>query len=140
MSAQPPPVNIPMGLQRDNETRGFFERLTKSLYLVWNKQQKHNLGQFLDLTVASGVITVTSPLHQVIGEGGAADDVDTINGGVEGDEIVLRAQDSAVTITFMDGTGNLALSGNFAADHNSDLLTLVFDGTNWLEKSRSNNA
>lgn len=136
----PPPVLVPNSLQRDLETKAFWGKLTKSLYSVWNKQQKHNLGPFIDLTVASGVVTAFAPLHQIIGQGGLQDDVDTILGGVEGDEITLRAKDSLVQITFKDGTGNLALSGDFVADHNSDLLTLIFDGTNWLEKCRSSNA
>ena len=135
----PPPVLIPSSLQKRNEERAFWCKLTHSIYAMWNKQQKHNLGPFIDLTVASGVITVIAPLHEIIGQGGVADDVDTINGGVEGDEITLRADDSSVTITFKDGTGNLALAGDFAADHKNDLITLVFDGTNWLEKCRSNN-
>jgi hypothetical protein len=40
--------------------------------------------------------------------------------------------------TVTDNDGALNLAGNFAADAN-DTLTLIYDGTNWLEVSRSAN-
>lgn len=139
--SNPPPVDVPVSLKKGPEQTGFFESLVRAVYLIWEKQRGVvNRGEFLDLTISSGAVTITSSLHQLIGEGGVADDLDTINGGIEGDELIIRAKDSAVTITAKDGTGNLALTSDFAMDHNQDVLELIFDGTNWLERSRSSNA
>ena|SRR3990167_4723855 len=134
----PPPVRVPRKLQEDPESRTFFDQLTKALYIVWSNQRQVNHGPFLELTVASGAITIDQGyLFSIIGEGVAADDLATISGGVEGREITLTA--NADTITFKDGTGNLLLAGDFAADA-TNTITLVFNGSNWLEKSRSSNA
>ena len=67
-------------------------------------------------------------------------DLDTINGGVvAGQIIVLKAENTARSIVAKDGTGNLKLSGDFTMDNTEDTLMLVYDGSNWLEVTRSNN-
>lgn len=92
------------------------------------------------LTIASGAITKTKSIHTVDTEAAAAtDDLDTINGGADGDLLVLRAANSARTVVCKDGTGNLKLAGDFSLDNTEDTITLLFDGTNWHELSRSDN-
>jgi hypothetical protein len=93
------------------------------------------------LTVASGAITVTRGYHTVAGEGGVADDLATINGGVDGMTLVLRAVDSAVTITVKDGTGNIQGPGDVSLDNAQDTVTLIYDAalTAWLVTAVSNN-
>jgi hypothetical protein len=93
------------------------------------------------LTIASGAVTATRSFHLIAGEGGSADDLETINGGNDGQILVLRASDDAVTIT-VKSTGNVVTSGSdMVLDNANDTITLMYDSnlTKWLELSRSNN-
>lgn len=99
-----------------------------------------NHGSPTELTISAGVITATGSFHTVDTEADAAtDDLDTINGGSEGDRLILMAANSARTIVLKDGTGNLALNADFPLDNGQDTLELVYAGTLWRELSRSNN-
>ena len=98
-----------------------------------------NLGAPTILTIAGGIVTRVRSNHRLAGQGGAADDLDTINGGVEGDLLILRASNSAVTITLKDGTGNIRMPADMTLDHADDVELLYFDGTNWLEITGSSN-
>ena len=92
-------------------------------------------------TVASGAITVTRSFATVAGEGGASDDLDTINGGVEGDWLLLRRVSGGTTLTVKDGTGNLRLAGDCVMNATEDMLLLFCIGSSlWAEVARSNNA
>jgi hypothetical protein len=97
-----------------------------------------NLGGEPILTISAGAVTATKSRHIIAAETGTADDLATINGGSDGDLLILQA-DTGDTITFKDGTGNILLAGDFVASGLSSTLTLVFAGTNWLEISRSAN-
>ena len=108
-------------------------------YLGQANGGKFNLGASSALTIATGAVTITGSRHTLTGEGGAADDLATINGGADGDYLVLRAESESVTITAKDGTGNMKLAGDFAMTSKDDTLTLMFDGTSWLELDRSDN-
>lgn len=93
------------------------------------------------LTIASGVITATNSFHEVDTEAAAAsDNLDTINGAVDGNLLIITNVNAARTITARDGIGNLRLQGNFAFTDNDDRLTLLARSGNWYEISRSNNA
>lgn len=97
-------------------------------------------GGFSDLTIASGVVTVTSSLHGIDTEASAStDDLNTINGGTLGQLLVVKATSGARTVVMKDGTGNLALAGDFSLDNVDDIMTLIYIGTEWREISRSNN-
>ena len=99
-----------------------------------------NLTDSTELTISAGEITKTKSYHEIDTESDAAtDDLDTINGGSEGDVLVLRSTNSARTVVIMDGTGNLETNGDFSLANVNDTITLIFDGTNWLEQSRSDN-
>jgi hypothetical protein len=99
-----------------------------------------NLGATTELTIASGVITITRSYHRIDTESdGASDDLDTISGGITGDTLVLRAENDARTVVVKDGTGNIQTAGDCTLDNVQDTITLIFDGTNWLETARSNN-
>lgn len=92
-------------------------------------------------TVASGAITATKSFHKLGGEGGVADDLDTINGGSDGDILVLMTLSSSVNITAKDGTGNLRLAGgDFIMTTSQDTLVLIYSSGAWFELSRSDNA
>ena len=93
-----------------------------------------NLSNNSSVTGAS--ITCNRSVHILTD---AAIAVDTISaaGHTAGDWLVLLA--SGATPTINDGTGNIRLVANFVFTGDNDTLTLIFDGTNWLEISRSIN-
>lgn len=93
-------------------------------------------------TVASGAITVTGSFALVAGEGGASDDLVTINGGTLGDHLFIRRTSAATTLTVKDTTGNIILAGDFAMNTTNDMLHLMYIdiGGYWAEISRSDNS
>jgi len=91
------------------------------------------LGGQLSLTISGGAITIepnfAAPVLFVslFGEGGAADDLDNINGGRVGQIVILRAGSDTVTIT-VRGVGNLYTNGpaaSFALDSFADTIAFV---------------
>jgi hypothetical protein len=98
-----------------------------------------NLSADALLTVATGAVTQTTSYHSIAGEGAAADDLVTINGGTEGDVLFIRASSDTVTITVKDGTGNIQCGGDRVLDNLQDTMQLLYDGTNWLEVSFADN-
>jgi hypothetical protein len=94
-------------------------------------------------TIASDEITITFGGYFAIDteSGGGTDDLSTINGGsYDGQTIILRAASNLRTVVCKDGGGNLRLAGSdFSLDHMQDRLSLMYDGTNWCELSRSDN-
>jgi carbonic anhydrase/acetyltransferase-like protein (isoleucine patch superfamily) len=101
---------------------------------------KTSTGDNSELTIASNTITVTGGFHKVDTEGDAAtDDLDTVNGGIIGQVLVLRSDDNTRDTTLTDGTGNLRLNGNFTLSNVTDTITLIYTGSVWLEVSRSDN-
>jgi len=92
----------------------------------------------------AGAITVTRNYHRVrTFEGLSTDDLVTINGGVDGMFLVLKAEDDAMTIVLKNGTGNMVLAGgDFSLDDINNTIMLVYDGpaTTWYEVSRSSNS
>lgn len=101
------------------------------------------LGSGSNLTIASGSVTPTQGFHDIDTEGAAAsDDLDTIvNTGIDtGSLLLLRAVSSSRTVVLKDGTGNLALAGNFSLTDRDDTILLVRTSTGWSEVSRSDNA
>ena len=62
-----------------------------------------------ELTIVSGEITVTGANHIVDTEGDAAsDDLDTINGGIDGSVLTIAPANDARTVVVKHGTGNIA--------------------------------
>lgn len=108
------------------------ERITSSGFL--------NIPSSGDLTINAGVITATGSAHRVDTQGGAAtDDLDTINGGSDGDILILQTVSSARDVTVKDATGNLRLAGDFVMTNVNDRLMLRLSGSNWVELCRSDN-
>lgn len=99
------------------------------------------LGSGSELTISGGAVTVTQGFHTIDTESDAAtDDLDTINGAQAGQLLVLKSAADARDPTLKDGTGNLRLAGDFTLTTTDDSITLIYDGTNWCELSRSDNA
>ena len=99
-----------------------------------------NLGIPTELTIAAGVITVTQTPHTVdTQDDDPTDNLVTINGGIEGDIIILSAESGGRTVVLKDDTGNLRLAGDFSLDALNDNITLRFNGTSWVQLAKSNN-
>ena len=83
-----------------------------------------------NLTIASGEITVFHGNHRVDTEAGAAtDNLDTINGGVDGQILTIRMINTARDIVVRHGVGNIQLIGstNKTLDVQQNRLTLIYD-------------
>ena len=79
----------------------------------WELQQRgQHFGAATELTIASGVITVTKGQHTVTVQSGSTDNLDTINGLVANQVLLLRPTDGAKTIVVKPGTGNVLCRGN----------------------------
>jgi hypothetical protein len=91
-------------------------------------------------TIASGVITAYLDWHTVDTESAAAsDDLDTIDGGVDGSVLTLRAANSSRDVVMKDGTGNMKLNGDFTLNNVEDTITIRSMAGTWYELSRSDN-
>lgn len=93
-------------------------------------------------TISGGAVTYTGAYMVIDTEGGAAtDDLDTINGGSDGDILILKQTDSARDINIVgNGSGNILLRYNdtVTLNFNSvDAIILIYNGTAWCEASRS---
>lgn len=99
-----------------------------------------NIPSSGELTIAGGVVTATGSRHTIDTQGDAAtDDLDTINGGTEGDILILSSANAGRDPTLKDGTGNLILAGDFTLTAITDTITLVRYAATWVELSRSDN-
>jgi len=101
---------------------------------------KVNLGPAAPLGIVGGSVTITGSFHQVDTEAlSGTDNLDNILGGAEGDLLILRATDDGRTVVVRDNQGNCRLGSNCSLNHSSDSLTLLFNGSVWIELARSNN-
>lgn len=103
------------------------------------------VGTATQLTVSSGAITPIQSHHRVGGEGGVADNLDTITATYfdEGDILILRgptAGNHAVTIRTGVG-GNINCAANRALDKLNDIwVGLYTEDSTWNEIAYANNA
>lgn len=98
-----------------------------------------------NFTISSGAISIEGKRIFVGTESGAAaDNLDTINNGSDGDVIILRTiVDTSRVVTVRDGVGNIRLAGgaNCVLTNRRDCLTLEYNDADseWWEVSRSIN-
>jgi hypothetical protein len=95
-------------------------------------------------TISGGAITASASYIALAGET-ASDDLDTINGGVDGALVTIINGPGAGTLTIKHNTGNLRLAGgaDFAMNSRVDTITLIYRAggiVGWLEVARSNNS
>lgn len=129
----------------NNEGSGVFRTNNNDSQLYVDLKLADQSFTLNTLTIASGAITL--PTRQAVGfyyvdtEGSAAtDDLNTLNGGATyGQIVILSAISSARTVVVKDGTGNMQLAGDFSMDNSEDKITLVWNGGQWFELSRSDN-
>ena len=101
-----------------------------------------DIGHYETLTIATGVIRVTKSGQKRVDTQSAAatDDLDTINGGIDGRIITLRGVSSARDVTVKTGTGNITLvGGDFIMETLNHRITLMYDAIQsvWVEVARS---
>ena len=95
--------------------------------------------------IAAGVLDVERSFIQVVGEGGVADTIDTINynGGVppDGMELTIIAGSSSQNITISNNTGNIRCGANRTLVSNADTAVLKYrlSTSTWSLLSFSNN-
>lgn len=97
---------------------------------------KVNIGleAAVELTIASGVVTKSCAHHKIDTQGDAAsDDLDTINGGAEGEVILIRPVSGDRTVTIKHGTGNIwnMAQTDVVLDDADDYALLVYSGSKW---------
>ncbi len=93
-------------------------------------------GAAEEATVSGGAITVEGgKWYKLSPESGTSDDVDTINGLSEGQEVMLSVKDSGDTIVLKDGVDNLDLGGNITLNNPRERARLQHDGTGIVEAS-----
>lgn len=100
-----------------------------------NELKKLIFKNTTELTIATGVITVTQSSHSVDTEGDAAsDDLDTINGGEAGQLLILTTTDSTRDVVLKHGTGNLLISGgNHTMSEAYAPVILIYLGNYWMK-------
>lgn len=108
---------------------------------TWQVGAMHRLALHTatELTIAAGVITVTKSSHSVdTQDDDAADDLNTINGGIDGQILVLRQEDNARNVTVKDAADNIQLNGDCLFGTTTRKLWLYYDGneTTWIEIHR----
>ena len=106
-----------------------------------------NLGGFagkdwVELTIAAGVITPTQMFHKVDTEADAAtDDLDTITATAGERRIIVLAQETGLrSVTIKSAVGNIATTDaqDFKLVGNNKFIVLVqYDDTSWRELTRS---
>jgi len=94
-------------------------------------------GTAESVTISGGIITVLPGCwYKIDTEGAAAsDDLDTINGLSEGEQVMLSAANATRTVVLKNGTGNLSIREDISLDDTVDRAILMHDGTNLVEAS-----
>jgi hypothetical protein len=76
--------------------------------------------------------------YSIAVESGSADNLATITGGVSGDRLAISPSSDGVTITVNDSRNIKDLTGNECVLNSAaDTLSLVIDGTDWMEIGRN---
>ena len=89
-----------------------------------------------ELTIASGVITITHSYHQIDTESDASsDNLNTINGGTDGQILILRTSSNSRDVVVKNDDGNIIISDG--DDHtlgtSNSIIVLLKNGNNWYE-------
>ena len=89
-----------------------------------------SLGDSVELTIATGAVTKTKSYHTIDTESDAAtDDLDTINGGSDGDVIYIQAAHADRTIVLKDETGNIHVGTDVTLNDTHKVICLIYNAT-----------
>lgn len=87
-----------------------------------------------ELMIVDGAITKTQSFLVVDTQDGASsDDLDTINGGSEGDITYICVYDAARVVTVKNGTGNIVLARDLILDSLDLILPLMYRNSKWQQ-------
>lgn len=92
------------------------------------------------LIIVNGAITRTQKRHKVDTEDGAStDDLDTIGGGADGEELILRIAVSGRTVVLKEGTGDIDMASDFSMSTTRHVMHLWYNGDDakWQEIARN---
>lgn len=92
------------------------------------------------LTISVGAITRTQRRHIVDTEAQAStDDLDTINGFADGEELILRIANATRTVVVKSSGGNIDMAADFTMNTLRHVLHLHYnaDALKWHEIARS---
>lgn len=120
-------VNSPLG-QLDSGITNFRDGVNSFVQL--------SVGTDTTLTISSGAITITRSRHMVDTEAAvASDDLTDINGGAEGDLLILSIVNSARVVVVKHNSAKIFLASqtDFSFSDTRQMLLLVHDGTRWCE-------
>lgn len=101
-----------------------------------------NIGSaFSTKTISSGAVTAESSCHRIAPESGTSDTLSTINGGTQGDILVIMSNSSVNTLTVAHASGNIYLDGavDVILDSSRDKITLIKFGSEWQQIGASSN-
>lgn len=101
-----------------------------------NSFNQVSVGTDTTLTIAAGVITITKTRHIVDTEAATAtDDLTDINGGVEGDWLLLQSVNAARVVVVKYNTAKIYLSqgADVSLTDPKQVLSLLHDGTRWCQ-------
>ncbi len=94
---------------------------------------KINFGPQVNIDVSSNTITITNSFHFVTNTGpSGTQNIDTILGGEEGDFVIFEGD----KVRFRNNQDNIRLKSNYVLK-NEKTLTLVYNGTTWIEVARA---
>jgi len=107
------------------------------------KTKGFSFGTATELTcsnAATASITVVQTYHTIDTFNDlATSNLQTISGGVVGQELILQSVNATHDVTLKDGTDNLQLGGDITLGDTTDLIKLFYDGTNWLRQFNADN-
>jgi len=119
-----------------NAAASFYEITNTNILYFGNYDDKTALT--LE-TISGGAIQAKDTALRVATEASASSDIlDTISGGYVGMTVTLTPSDNADTVEVRE-TGNIALASSFDLTHSYDTITLLWNGSKWVEVSRSDN-
>lgn len=102
----------------------------------WSKLLGIDTTAATELTIATGVVTVTQTSHKIDTQSDdATDDLDTISGGAEGKIIILEPADDARTVVITNAVGNIRNSSGASVTLDAYGKSWMgrYDGSNWIQ-------
>lgn len=95
---------------------------------------------YLAVTVVNSSVTITPKARFVVltpENNEALGTLSTINGGSKGQVITLKTSSNSRDVNIPAASGNIRIPSIFLLDSSRDSITLGYDGTYWLEQSRT---
>ena len=82
-----------------------------------------------NLTISSNSITPTHSFHSLVPQSGSSDNLDTINGGVNGQILILSRASGTITIRHDQDNIFTVGEADFAMNTSSDTAVLLYNGS-----------